>query len=199
MENPIPSQETGSEMNAVEKATFDNTAEARQFYEVAKERLLSVNRWAEISALPSSTFRLCDGSGAEADRLVKEGDYFKIDIPGPGTTSGDGFDWVKVEHLQEEEINGTEIISIRVRPAANPNTPDPDTAHFFKDTATSTFQVKRIGSEVFAEVHGRNEQPNTDTEHLTDNVRNTLVGTSAKIGFSFPQWKGLVAGLVKVD
>lgn len=198
MENPIPSQETGSEMNAVEKATFDNTAEARQFYEVAKERLLSVNRWAEISALPSSTFRLCDGSGAEADRLVKEGDYFKIDIPGPGTTSGDGFDWVKVEHLQEEEINGTEIISIRVRPAANPNTPDPDTAHFFKDTATSTFQVKRIGSEVFAEVHGRNEQPNTDTEHLTDNVRNTLVGTSAKIGFSFPQWKGLVAGLVKV-
>ncbi len=199
MENPIPSQETGSEMNAVEKATFDNTAEARQFYEVAKERLLSVNRWAEISALPSSTFRLCDGSGAEADRLVKEGDYFKIDIPGPGTTSGDGFDWVKVEHLQEEEINGTEIISIRVRPAANPNTPDPDTAHFFKDTATSTFQVKRIGSEVFAEVHGRNEQPNTDMEHLTDNVRNTLVGTSAKIGFSFPQWKGLVAGLVKVD
>ncbi len=199
MENPIPSQETGSEMNAVEKATFDNTAGARQFYEIAKERLLNVNRWAEISALPSSTFRLCDGSGAEADRLVKEGDYFKIDIPGPGTTSGDGFDWVKVEHLQEEEINGTEIISIRVRPAANPNTPDPDTAHFFKDTATSTFQVKRIGSEVFAEVHGRNEQPNTDTEHLTDNVRNTLVGTSAKIGFSFPQWKGLVTGLVKVD
>jgi hypothetical protein len=199
MENPIPSQETGSEMNAVEKATFNSSAEAAEFYQVAKERLLDVNRWAKVSALPSSTFLLCDSSGAEVNRHVKEGDYFKIDIPGPGTSAGDGYDWVKVEHLQEEEVNGTDIISIRVRPAANPNTPDQDTAHFFKDTATSTFQVKRIGREVFAEVHGRNEQPNTDTEHVTDNVRNTLVGSSAKIGFSFPQWKGLVAGLVKVN
>jgi hypothetical protein len=197
MENPIPSQELGSEMNAVEKATFNSSEQACEFYEVAKERLLDVNRWAEVSALPSSTFRLCDASGAEVDRRVKEGDYFKIDIPGPGTTTGEGYDWVKVEHLQEQAINGTDIISIRVRPAANPNTPDPNTAHFFKDSATSTFQVKRIGREVFAEVHGRNEQPNTNTEHVTDNVRNTMVGTGAKVGFSFPQWKGLVAGLVK--
>jgi hypothetical protein len=199
MENPIPSQEQGSEMDAVEKATFDTPAEASAFYQVAKDRLLNVNRWAEVSALPSSTFRLCDDSGAEVDRLVKDGDYFKIDIPGPGTSSGDGYDWVKVEHLQEEAINGTNVLSIRVRPAANPNSPDQDTAHFFKDSATSTFQVKRINREVFAEVHGRNEQPNTDTGHVTDTIRNTLVGTSAKVGFSFPQWKGLVAGLVKPD
>jgi hypothetical protein len=84
-----------------------------------------------------------------------------------------------------------------VRPAANPLNQKDDTAHFFKDTATSTFQVKRIDNEVYAEVHGRNELANTETDQMTDNIRNTLVGWSAKLGLSAPQWKSLVTGLVK--
>ncbi|MGY0037116.1 hypothetical protein [Pedobacter sp. NJ-S-72] len=41
--------------------------------------------------------------------------------------------------------------------------------------------------------------PNTDTSHLTDHIRNTLVGWTAKIGLSYPQWKSLVKGIVETN
>lgn len=199
MEKAVPNQEQGSEMNAVEKAAFDSLEEANDFFQIAKKRLMDVNSWSEISDLPSSTFILCGPDGQQVDRQVKVGDYFKIDIPGPGTSSGDGFDWVKVELVDEESKNGAEVLSIRVRPTDNPVSSEDAVAHFFKDAATSTFQVKKIGTEVYAEVHGRNETPNTDTDHVVDTIRNTMVGLSAKVGAAYPQWKGLVAGLVAVD
>jgi hypothetical protein len=56
-----------------------------------------------------------------------------------------------------------------------------------------------MGNVVTAEVHGRNETPNTHTDHVLDNIRNTMVGLGAKVGASYPQWKGLVAGIAAVD
>jgi hypothetical protein len=197
MENPIPSQENGRQMDVVDQIVFKSSEEALDFYEVAKERLLDVNQWAKISNLPSAAFGLCDATGVEVHRHVKVGDHFKINIPGPGNSIGDGFDWVKVEFVKEEQIDGADTLSIRVRPAPNPNSNEDATAHFFTDGATSTFQVKRMGKEVTAEVHGRNEEANTETGHLLDNARNTLIGVPAKLGMSFPQWKGLTSGLVK--
>jgi len=185
-------------MDVVEKATFKTSEQACEFYEVVKERLLDVNHWAEISNLPSATFRLCDTSGKEVRRQVKKGDFFKINIPGPGNSSGEGFDWVQVELIHEDQEGSSDVLSIRVRPASNPQTEEPAVAHFFSDKATSTFQIRRSGKDVSAEVHGRNEEPNTETGHIVDNARNTMVGLGATLGMSFPQWKGLVAGLVKV-
>jgi len=49
---------------------------------------------------------------------------------------------------------------------------------------------------VFAEVNGRNEQPNTDAENLIDKARNIAVAAGAMLGFSKVQWKSLVDGLV---
>ncbi|MNL25317.1 hypothetical protein D3C87_1467950 [compost metagenome] len=83
-----------------------------------------------------------------------------------------------------------------VRPSANPLTDSQDTAHFLTNEATSTFQVKRVGNRIYAEEHGRNEVPNTDTKYTMDNIRNTFVGWGAKIGLSYPQWKSLVKGLL---
>lgn len=185
-------------MDVVEKVGFKTSEQACEFYEVAKERLLDVNHWANTSNLPSATFELCDSTGSRVHRHAKLGDYFKINIPGPGSSKGDGFDWVKAELIHEEQVNGADILSLRVRPAANPTTPDAEVAHFFSDKSTSTFQIKRIGKEVLAEVHGRNEVPNTHTGDFIDNARNTLIGIGATIGVAVPQWKGLVAGLVKV-
>ena len=196
MENPVPEQQRGSEMNAVAKRAFNNIQDSSDFYRIARQRLLDVNAWGVLSSLPSATFILCDSTGTPVQRSAVEGDFIKIDIPGPGTHSGDGYDWVCIEYIGEESLNGTDQISLRARPCANPKQHDGDTAHFFTSVATSTFQIKRIGSEVFAEEHGRNELPNTDTDYLIDNIRNTLVGLSAKIGLSYPQWKGLVEGLV---
>lgn len=197
MSTAVPKQNEGGQMDITANIALDSIEDAKTFYQIAKQRLLAVYNWHEVCAVPVSTFMLTDPQGKEIKRPAQEGDYLKIDIPGPGTSTGDGYDWVKVENLQEEHLNHSDIISITVRPAANPLNQKDDTAHFFKDTATSTFQIKRIGKEVYAEVHGRNELANTDTGQMTDNIRNTLVGWSAKIGLSAPQWKSLVTGLIK--
>ncbi|MBC8052817.1 MAG: hypothetical protein H7Y13_07110 [Sphingobacteriaceae bacterium] len=70
-------------------------------------------------------------------------------------------------------------------------------AHFFKDDASSTFLVQRNGLTVKAEVHGRNEQANTNTEKFIDKARNILVAAGAMLGFSDFQWKSLVKGLIR--
>ena len=196
MKNDIPKQEEGSEMDVFEKTTFKDEAAAKAFYALARTRLLEVFNWDELSGFASATFTLTDASGREVRREAVEGDHFKINIPGPGTTTGDGFDWVVVELIREEQSAQGESIMMRARPTANPLHPNNETAHFFKDKATSTFKVYRKGLEVHAEVHGRNEVPNSDSGILINNVRNVLVGWSAKIGFSYPQWKSLVTALV---
>ena len=195
----VPKQQKGTEKNAVEIIELNSDAEAIRFFKIVKERLMDVNHWAEIAGTMMSHFFLTDASGNLVQRRATGGDLIKIDIPGPGTKTGTGYDWVEIEEIKEQVIDGADILSMTVRPALNPLTKGNDTAHFLTDEATSTFQVKRIGKAIYAEEHGRNEVPNTDTENTLDNIRNTFVGWGAKVGFSFPQWKALVNGLLQTE
>lgn len=199
MKNQIPEQYTGGSLDTVAKTEFPTIEQAKEFYKIARKRLLNTYQWAEICKVPLSVFVLTDENGNPVQREVREGDYLKIDIPGPGTHSGDSFDWVRIEEITEEVSDEAATVTLQARPAANPHHEDTSTAHFFTSEATSTFQVKRIGQTVYAEEHGRNEVPNTDTSFITDNIRNTLIGWSAKIGLSYPQWKSLVKGIAEQD
>lgn len=192
----VPVQTTGSEMNAIEKVQCKSIAEAAGLYQTVKSRLMDINSWAALARLPMSSFKLFDSAGRAAYRNPVEGDYIRIDIPGPGTRIGHGYDWVIIEALVEESGKNAEAISMRVRPAAHPLGDDEYVAHFLKSCATSTFQVKRIDNCVSAEEHGRNEVANLETGNLLDNIRNAIVSAGAKIGFSYPQWKSLVSGLL---
>ena len=195
----VPPQQTGSEMNAVEKIELASEAEAVHFFKTVKQRLLDVNRWTEIAGGVMSDFFLTDSEGNLVQRKATGGDHIKIDIPGPGTQTGGGYDWVTIEEIKAQALNDGEVLSMTVRPAANPLTGSEDTAHFLTEEATSTFQVKRLGHAIYAEEHGRNEVPNTKTQSTVDNIRNTLVGWGAKAGFSYPQWKALVKGILTID
>lgn len=195
----VPAQLEGTAMNAVEKLAMRSAAEAGQFFEIVKARLLNVNGWKEISGSTLSDFVLCNGKGEPVQRELRMGDHIRIDIPGPGPQSGNGHDWVKVVQLTAVLNQETEILSITVRPAKNPLKEAEDIAHFLDAQATSTFQVRRLGSILYAEEHGRNELPNTATGNTIDKVRNTVVGWGAKLGLSYPQWKALVKGLLRND
>ncbi|MBB5437952.1 hypothetical protein HDC92_001626 [Pedobacter sp. AK017] len=192
----VPPQQIGSEMNAVEKIELSSEAEAVHFFNIVKERLLDVNRWRQLAGGVMSDFFLTDGAGNPVQRKATGGDHIRIDIPGPGSLAGEGYDWVTIEEIKSEMLDDAEVLSMTARPSANPLGDSKDTAHFLTDQATSTFQVKRIGHTIYAEEHGRNEVPNTDTDLSLDNVRNTFVGWGAKVGFSYPQWKVLVKGLL---
>lgn len=192
----IPAQETGSEMNVIEKIELESEAQAIQFFQIVKVRMLDVNRWSEFAGIISSDFSLTDFDGLAVNRIAKNGDYIKINIPGPGTKTGGGYDWVIIEDIKFSVLDDIEVLSMTARPSSNPLKDEANTAHFLKEEATSTFQVKRIGNTIYAEEHGRNELPNTETDRPIDNIRNTFVGLGAKVGFSYPQWKALVKGLL---
>jgi hypothetical protein len=193
----VPEQTIGAEINASSTETFESEALASTHYSLVKARLLDVNKWYEYAKLPLSSFKLFDHACRVADRAATEGDYIRIDIPGPGTKTGHGYDWVQIETIIEESNEHASVFSMTVRPSAHPLSDDHHTAHFLTEVASSTFQVKRLEKAVTAEQHGRNELPNTDTAHTFDNFRNTVVGWSSMLGFSYPQWKGLVKGIIK--
>lgn len=195
MNTPVPQQHQGGKLDTAAQSGFTDEAAAAAFYLTAKKRLLDVNHWAELCKVPLSSFSLTDQQGNPVRRLAETGDYIKIDIPGPGPAAGQGFDWVRIELIEEQDHDQEKVITLRARPAADPSAGTAETAHFFTAAATSSFQVKLKGLTVAAEEHGRNEVPNTSTDSVPDNIRNTLVGWSAKLGLSFPQWKSLVSGI----
>lgn len=197
----IPPQEEGGEKNIEETVKTVDENDARKLFFVARNRLLDINRWHELAGSATANFMLVGPDGQPAHRTAENGDFFKIDIPGPGSSEGNGADWVQVEAIEDKsDANGAyECIAMRVRPAHNPENKSKDVAHFFNDHATSSFIVERRGSEVTAAVYGRNEVANTESENVVDKVRNAIIGTTAKAGASDIQWKALVKGLVETQ
>src|SRR5438094_10329889 len=121
-ETPIvPPQQEGNSSDTDAKATFDSTEAAGKFYQIAKQRLLEVNDWQKWAGAATAQFQLMDEKGNHVNRPVQQGDYFKIDIPGPGPVTGDGFDWVRVETINEINSGDGAQVAIQVRPASNPN------------------------------------------------------------------------------
>jgi hypothetical protein len=196
-ENIVPQQHEGSQTNTEAVETLPTEADAREFFEVVKNRLLNVNGWHDYAGKGTADFQLTDAQGQEVERTAQKGDHFKIDIPGPGSVSGEGYDWVQIEEIVEVHNEESDSIGIRVRPATDPQNDKPDVAHFFTNAATSNFIVSRRGNEVKAAVYGRNEKPNTEAEAVVDKARNTAVATGATSGFSNLQWKSLVLGLLQ--
>jgi len=192
----VPPHVSGIQTNTESYKEFETEQEAKDFYLVARERLLDINHWQDIAGKATASFQLTDSNGKEVSKEVQKGDHFKIDIPGPGSDSGQGYDWVKVEAVEQNNSGDSQWTAIRVRPATNPLNDNKDVAHFFSDETTSTFIVWQEGMKVTAAVYGRNEKPNTDTQASIDTIRNSAIAAGAISGFSKVQWKSLVNGLV---
>jgi hypothetical protein len=195
----VPPQREGAQKDIEHSIQTGSDSEAKRVFMMARNRLVDVNRWEEYCKPVTATFTLTDVNGKELNRMAQEGDYFKIDLPAPGTVEGEGFDWVKIEAIEEETLSDEDLerIVIRVRPAPTPGNNGQNIAHFFDDRATSSFMVERKGLEIRTAVFGRNEVPNVGTSNVVDKVRNAMVGAGAIAGLANVQWKNLVKGLVE--
>jgi hypothetical protein len=192
----IPQQEKGAQSDTSAVRELESSEAARRFFETVKQRLLHVNGWHERAGTLSARFQLVDETGTSVDREARQGDYFRIGIPGPGNRAGDGWDWVQVASVEETADDEGEAIAIHVHPASAPVNDKPAVAHFFSPESSSSFIVQRRGATVSAAVHGRNETPNTDGDTLLGKARNVAVAAGAITGASKLQWKSLVEGLV---
>jgi hypothetical protein len=197
--NDIPAQHTGDRSDIEEHLDTSTPRQAHSTFVEASRRLLNVNEWGELSGPLSAAFALTDSQGSTLDRAPKPGDFIRINIPGPGTVGGEGYDWVRIESIDDKPnpAGNEESLAMRVRPAASPINREQDVAHFFDDTATSTFMIERKDLRVTASVHGRNEQPNKDVERPIDKMRNTVVANVATSGVASRQWTMLTKGILK--
>ena len=193
----VPPQYTGQEIEVEATAEFNNEEDAKFFFDIAKRRLLDVNNWNKIAGAITAKFQIIDEKGKEVDREVKKGDYLRINIPGPGSKEGDGYDWVHVEEIKEVDTGSVQAVGFRVRPNDNPFSEKSETAHFYSKEATSSFIVIRENSKVISWIIDRNLLPNKEAGSLLDKVRDVAVGVSAIGGFSKIQWQGLADGIVE--
>ena len=199
MKEKIPPQKTGAKSDTLAEIELDSVQEAQNHFDVVKRRFLNINCWELFAGTEKAEFSLRDHNGELSLDPPKVGDYFRIKIPGLHNPTGDGYDWVQVEKFEQEQSEDSECLYIRVRPTSDPTKPDDTTAHFFDSKATSNFLIKREGKKISAEVHGRNEVPNTEDLSVLEKIRNSLVAVGGIIGGSKFQWKSLTEGLIKYE
>lgn len=192
----IPDHKTGRPIDTVRTIELANAEEAQAFFNVAKKRLLGVNSWNELIGPSGAVFQIVDKEGNEVSRPVTEGDFFRINIPGPGTVAGEGYDWVRVEEVKAVSDAAMESVGIRVRPASNPRNDDDHIAHFYSEESTSNFTVTRENNKITAGIYDRNTKPNQDA-NLLDKARDLVVGLGAVAGFSKFHWDKLAEGLLR--
>jgi hypothetical protein len=199
MKKEIPQQRAGKTVDYYKSVSFNLLMQTDRFYDQVKQRLLDVNNWHKISEGPSAKFSIVDADGTNLSKSIEKNDYIKIDIPGPGLPSSKGYDWVQVDQLINEVTRKTKKIVLTLRPCKDPTNTNNDTAHFFKDIASSSITIEQHNNNVFLHYAGRNEVVNTDNKSSLDNIRNFIIGLATKIGASYPQWKTLIDGLGRID
>jgi hypothetical protein len=196
MEKLTPQHHTGKAIDAASSREFHDQSQAQHFFKILQQRLAAVNSWHELAGSALAKFKLVDSEGQSVNREPLKGDHLMIDIPGPGSIEGDGYDWVQIETVQEQTNTDSESYGFTVRPSSNPNTPTTETAHFYSDETTSTFLVRRDGTTVTAEVRDRNTQPNKDALRTVDTIRDTVVAVVGLLMFSKIQWQSFTDGLI---
>lgn len=194
----VPKNNEGKQNDLREKISFNTIDEAKAQYKHSTQKLFDVNSWKFISDDKITNFFITDKEGHICDRPVEEGDFIKIDLPGPGNPEGEGFDWVKAELVIKHYENGpdNEGAGFTVRASSNPQKKEEGTAHFFSDSATSTFMIEREGTTIYATYHGRNEKINTSGDAISK-VRNTIVAAGAMLGLSEAKWTDLLYSFLK--
>lgn len=195
----VPPQFTGKEIEAEATRELEDERAAIKFFAIARKRLLDVNNWNKIAGAITAQFQIIDKKGKEVNREVNKGDYLRINIPGPGSKQGDGYDWVFVEEIKEVTMEFVQSVGFRVRPNENPFSEKNETAHFYSDEASSSFIITREDAKIISWIIDRNLLPNTESASLVNKVRDVAVGLSAIAGFSKIQWQRLADGLIESE
>ena len=196
MKKKIPRQLQGERKDIRQTRQAANKMEAAGMFTSAVSRLMDINKWSKYAGILSAEFQLADDNGRPVQGNAKEGLFIRIDIIGPGTKAGEGYDWVRIEEIvyKEDIYMDSAYQLIRVRPSADPGNPK-GVAHFFGSSATSTFIVSREKLWLSVEIHGRNEKTSRDGT-LTDKLRNEIVSLASVAGLSDMQWKSLAKGIL---
>lgn len=197
MDNRIPEQTEGGFSDISSEIMMETVTEAIFHFKCIKKRFFDINSWELFAGEEQAEFALCDENGELILSKAEVGNYVRIKIPVLHNLIGGSYDWVKIEVIDTEETEDSEMVFVRVRPSQNPLKKNGIIAHFHKATATSSFIIKREGRKISCEVHGRNELPNTEHLTLLQKLRNEVVSLGGTVFASKFQWKSFTDGIIQ--
>lgn len=87
----IPVNVTGKPLDLEKTIAKKTIEEAIETYDGAYYKLRHPGLWKNFSGAAGTEFILVKGGHNANIRAVESGDFIKIDLPGPGPESGDGF------------------------------------------------------------------------------------------------------------
>lgn len=189
----ISPQRSGRAIDAEATAWLSAEKTASVFYELVRNRMQHVNSWAVIAGNLFAEFQLVTKEGLEVFRKAQEGDYLRISVMGPDGKSGDTYDWVRIEEVNDD-VEGDRF-SFRVRPANHPSAHRGVPDKLYDRGSMSTFQVLREGRRVTVTISDRDERSDRDVAY-GEKVRNHIVTWAALTRFSGIPWQTLAEGLV---
>jgi hypothetical protein len=198
----IPEQIKGKRTDLRHSEMLPTAEAAVKCFARAHKRLLNPSLWHQLTGIFSADFYPTEeNTSATLHRLARANDYLKIDIPGPGPTLGEGYDWVRVAQIEyySHPLIGEECVGMKLVPCEDPTKSSNEVAHFFTDEASSTFVIKRKGSEVTSYYYGRNEISNVHTSSKIDNIRNAIVSSGSLASLSEAQWLALIKGFLQEE
>lgn len=171
----------------------------KEVYDLLTLRLYNINEWKGYFTVPAPDFLLADNNGSIIKNLPEVGDYIRIDLHGPGTSTGNGYDWVRIDFIKETITNlYNRNLQMKVKPSQNPVTGTNETAHFYTGNSFSEFCVGQEGQILYGWVRAGGEQLNLkEASGLLNKLRNLAVGITAKAGMSEIQWEQFIRGILQ--
>ena len=199
MKHPnIPRQLKGGCHDIVSMHCANTIDIAKDQFEQLQERLQSVNLWDTYSNKVKTKFVLFDPIKNQPTQELKIGNFIKIDIPGPGNPSGSGFDWTEIIDIQiGKESEDHPFFAFTIKPCPAPDSNDETVAHFYNEESSNTFVVRKMGTCIYVEIHGRNQIENTSDAPLLDILRNKAVALGSKYGIGNLNWIGFASALLE--
>lgn len=187
------SQRLGTAIDAEASAVLSTEKTAIVFFELVRNRLEHVNSWPIIAGNLSAEFQIVNKEGLEVFRKAHEGDYLRIDITASGVRPGNGFDWVRIEYLDDMDQHR---FGFCMRPATHPGSHRHAGARFYHGDSTSSFVVFRAGRRVTVKISDRTLQRADEEKNQVERFRKEGVAWTGRKRFSAIHWQALAEGLV---
>ena len=168
-------------------------------FALLKENFLAVNHWKDFAGSGSADFRLFDTNGNQKHGLPVEGDFMRINIPGPGDLKSKGYDWVRIIKLTDEFRleDELECITMITQPSEKPGDSSGHIAHFYSEKSTASFRIARGKDFVRVGIYGRNELTNNSNSGFFGRIRNFFIASGGFLQLTKMQWASLAEGLIK--
>ena len=167
-------------------------------YRMIKRNFLAINHWKDLGRKGSAEFKLYDSDGNFKTTQPIEGDFIRIDIPGPGDFKAKGYDWVRIIKLTYEFglKDELECLTMVTQPSQEPSDRSDHIAHFYSKKSTASFRIAKGKDFVRVGIYGRNELSNVSDPGFFGRIRNFFIASGGFVHLTKLQWSELADGLI---